>query len=514
MGRIVRARYYKQPQANVYPSMNAPAPSKLIQLVLIPVLFYVGVKLSLAFAVMPEVLVMLWMPNSLLVAALLHYGFRRYAYFAALIIAAEIAADYPTFSVIEAMSFGIINTLEATIAYVLLRYWRFDPRFAAPIDLAKFVLAGPVIAAFTSAFAAAAVYSYFRGTETGYFEFVRVWWFSDGLGLLILTPLVLSLWPPAPGGVRERVTLHWYDGVAVFGAFVVMAAFVLAYQGMFHGVPVRAVLLLPLVVYAAARFSLLITTTVLVAVAVIVLYVTKNGQQPFGPLPIRETAISVQEIIFTMSLMSLGLATLLAQLRANTRELEARVRDRTAELSAANAQLQTLAVTDPLTGLLNRRALFNLLYREMEREERHGHGLAVIMFDIDRFKEVNDNYGHAAGDKVLQHVVAATGKVIRNLDAMARYGGEEFVLVAPENDEASALQLAERMREALRSSEVQVNQHTLRITASFGVAMRRANDTNPEQVLRRADDALYAAKAAGRDQVVAETPPPLNVEDR
>lgn len=475
-----------------------------IQLILVPVLFYLGAKLSLAFAVMPEVLVMLWIPNSILLATLLHYHGRRYAGFAGLIIVAEIAADYPTFSLLEAVLFGAINLIEVTIAYLLLRRWRFDPRFATPNDIAKFVMAAPVISAFTSACAAAATYSHFRGTETSFFEFLRVWWFSDGLGLLILTPLVLSFWPPVPGLIHERVRLRWYDGIVMAGALVLIVAFASSQQRTFYGMTVRPFLLIPPVLYAAVRFSMRTATAVVVAVAALLLFVTQNGQQPFGDLPIRETVTSVQELIFIMSTMALGIAALLSQHRANTRQLEARIRDRTAELSAANRQLQELAVTDSLTGTLNRRALFDLMRREMDRERRHRHGLAVIVFDIDHFKEVNDRYGHAAGDVALRHVASVAGKVVRTTDAVARYGGEEFVLVVPETDRASALHLAERLREALRSTDIAVNHEALRVTASFGVAMLHPEDQEPEQLLRRADRALYAAKAAGRDRVVAE----------
>jgi diguanylate cyclase (GGDEF)-like protein len=207
-----------------------------------------------------------------------------------------------------------------------------------------------------------------------------------------------------------------------------------------------------------------------------------------------------------MNVTSLGLAGLLAQLRANTRELEVRVQDRTAELRAANELLQTLAVTDLLTGLLNRRALIDLMRREMQRDRRHRHELSVIMFDIDHFKDVNDRHGHAAGDMVLRYVAHATAQIVRSTDSLARYGGEEFVIVAPETDRGHAVQLAERIREALQSSDVAVDHHTLRVTASFGVAMLRADDKEPEQVLGRADIALYAAKANGRNRVVVDNP--------
>jgi diguanylate cyclase (GGDEF)-like protein len=140
---------------------------------------------------------------------------------------------------------------------------------------------------------------------------------------------------------------------------------------------------------------------------------------------------------------------------------------------------------------------------------RHRHELAVIIFDIDRFKDVNDHHGHAAGDLVLRHVASVTAEAVRDTDVLARYGGDEFVLVAPETDEANALRLAERIREALRSRDVSVNSHRLRVTASFGISMLRANDEEPERILARADSALYAAKTGGRDRVVVDSSLPV-----
>jgi diguanylate cyclase (GGDEF)-like protein len=117
---------------------------------------------------------------------------------------------------------------------------------------------------------------------------------------------------------------------------------------------------------------------------------------------------------------------------------------------------------------------------------------------------VNDRYGHAAGDLVLRAVADAARGVGRATDAVARYGGEEFVLVAPETDLDSATQLAERLRERLDATEVACDGHMVRITASFGVAVLHADDRAPDDLFRRGDRALYAAKDAGRNRVVVE----------
>jgi diguanylate cyclase (GGDEF)-like protein len=478
------------------------AHSALIQLGLVPVLFYIGVKLSLMFAVMPAVVVMLWVPNSILLAALLHYDMRRYAYLAGLVILAEIAADYPTFSPVEAALFGAINLVEVTIAYALLRHWRFNTRLTAPSDIGKFLIAGPIIAALAAACLAGLVYKYLRTSDTMYTQIVRTWWFSDATGLVILTPFILSVWPTQSYETVERVTLHWFDPAATLLGLAVLAVFLKADAGMFHGVHVRPSFLFPFAIYAAARLPPRATAIVVTIVAVAILWVTNRGRRPFGDLSVDDTVLQAQQVVFAISMTALGLSALLSQLRQNARELEKRVEERTQELRAANEQLARLSITDPLTGVFNRRALFELMHREMQRDQRHRRNLAVIIFDIDHFKQVNDQQGHAAGDLVLRHVAEVTAQTLRKTDIIARYGGEEFVIVAPETNATRALELAERIRDALRSSELPPGCGDIRVTASFGVGVMRSGDQHPEDVIGRADTALYAAKANGRDRVV------------
>jgi len=487
--------------------MGIALSSPIMQLLIAPVLFYAGAKLSLALALPPQPLVMLWMPNGVLLAVLLVYGLRRYGYFAAAIIVAEIAADWPTYSLIEAILFACINLAEATGAFLLLRRWRFDLAFTTPADLAKFLLAGPILAAFASACAAAAVHSHASDQPLSYLQYLLVWWFSDGVGLAIVTPLILGLWPGVPR-VVERRRLHVYDAAVAAAAIAAISLILLADKAMVGGWPIRPVLLLPFAVYAGARLSPRATAAVAAAVAGLLLFVTGNGRQPYGELPIEQTILQVQQFAVITTITSMGLSTLLAQLRANTRHLEQRVEERTAQLLVANEQLQRLAVTDPLTGVANRRALFEALGREIDRYRRHPRDLAVIMFDIDGFKAVNDRHGHAAGDRVLQHVASLAARAVRSTDTLARYGGEEFAIIAPETDGEQARQVAERIRTAISSgSEVAGEKGPMRVTASFGVAMLEADDAGPESVMGRADAALYAAKAAGRDRVVCELRP-------
>lgn len=475
----------------------------MIQLLLIPVLFYLGGKVSLLFALQPDVRVLLWIPNSLLLATLLRCGFKRYVPFVLLILVAEVAADFATFALWQAIAFGMINLLEATGAYLLLRRWRFNPEFAAPADLAKFVVAGPVIAAFASALAAGGVYVISHGMGSDYRDYMLTWWFSDGLGVLIFTPLALTLWPGETRQRPERASVDWRDAAVLLGGLALAAALAMSHQASLYGFSIRPLLLAPFALYVAARFSLRTTSIVVVCIAMLLLYLTSSNHQPFGDVGLQETALWTQEYILSVSLMALGLSTLLSQHRASTRELERRVQERTVELSEANTKLEKLALTDALTGLPNRRALLTALHAEIGRQQRARNGLAVILFDIDRFKQVNDRYGHPVGDTVLRHVASIASGVIRSMDTLGRYGGEEFMLIAPEVEESDAVHLAERLRAELRASNLHVDGETLRVTASFGVAMLRPGEESEDALLQRADAALYRAKESGRDQVAS-----------
>jgi two-component system cell cycle response regulator len=171
---------------------------------------------------------------------------------------------------------------------------------------------------------------------------------------------------------------------------------------------------------------------------------------------------------------------------------------------ADNARLEHLAQTDPLTQLLNRRALAERITGEMERALRYDSSMALLLIDLDHFKQVNDTYGHLVGDDVLRDVGQLLRETIRGCDIVARYGGEEFLVLLPETDDAGAESFAERIRlaveEHLFAREARVE--PLRLTASVGVAVfPAARIESVDDLFARADAALYRAKAAGRNRV-------------
>ena len=173
-----------------------------------------------------------------------------------------------------------------------------------------------------------------------------------------------------------------------------------------------------------------------------------------------------------------------------------------ASLAEQTQRLHRLAETDPLTGLLNRRSFLELFERERMRSLRYQRPLALILLDIDFFKRINDSHGHAAGDTALKRIAELLIAHCRPMDVVCRYGGEEFCVMTPETTEAGAANLAERIRLALADCCIQARGRTLRVTGSFGVADCVGDLNNVDQLIERADRALYVAKQTGRDRVV------------
>lgn len=175
--------------------------------------------------------------------------------------------------------------------------------------------------------------------------------------------------------------------------------------------------------------------------------------------------------------------------------------EQTAELRELYEQVKILAVTDELTGLFNRRGLFDLGEREINRFRRFGNALSAILLDLDHFKHVNDKYGHVIGDQVLKTAAQRCKDGIRDVDIIGRYGGEEFAILLPETGNGEACQLAERLRRCIAKQPVYTDKGNVPITISLGVALA-AGDEDLSILLNKADEAMYLAKQSGRNCVV------------
>ncbi|WP_319523508.1 diguanylate cyclase [Breoghania sp.] len=167
-----------------------------------------------------------------------------------------------------------------------------------------------------------------------------------------------------------------------------------------------------------------------------------------------------------------------------------------------NRELHRISITDSLTGIFNRKHVMDLFDMEFIRTQRYGIPFSVLIADLDHFKEVNDTYGHLAGDSVLRSIAKAMVESVRACDHVGRYGGEEFVVVLPNTEIDGAMEMAERIRQTIRRVTFNNDGEEFSMTISMGVAVCQEDDKSVETILKRADDALYRAKADGRDQVI------------
>ena len=179
-----------------------------------------------------------------------------------------------------------------------------------------------------------------------------------------------------------------------------------------------------------------------------------------------------------------------------------RILDLQTQLMSAQEALRDQAARDPLTGIWNRNALFDVFRRELSRAEREGNQLAIVMLDIDHFKNLNDTHGHMAGDAVLREFTRRITASLRPYDAVGRYGGEEFLVVLPGCTVDAGMRHAERLRGLITGDSFDTSEGRHTVTCSLGVASTSSsNPKDPDSLIRAADAALYRAKRNGRNRV-------------
>lgn len=194
------------------------------------------------------------------------------------------------------------------------------------------------------------------------------------------------------------------------------------------------------------------------------------------------------------------------QLREANRALEDRIFERTEALSQANRQLSAIAMTDPLTGIPNRRQALAALNREWVGALVDSRPLACMMIDADHLKRVNDTHGHEAGDAVLRALASRLQHAVRTDDVVCRLGGDEFLVILPSTDEDGARQLAEKILDEVAGLHVATGTSHWQGSVSIGIAVRDDSMNGPEDLIKASDDAVYAAKRAGRSCVATTAP--------
>jgi diguanylate cyclase (GGDEF)-like protein len=239
------------------------------------------------------------------------------------------------------------------------------------------------------------------------------------------------------------------------------------------------------------------------------------GGSLFGVLDVQANDANhfTEEDVRTMTTLAAQIAVAVqnARLFSEHKQVEDELRRAKESLEVVNMELrfafeheQHMARTDTLTRINNRRNLFELAEHEFEVAKRYQQPLSIIMFDLDHFKNINDTYGHSVGDKMLERVAQVTHAQLRDVDIIGRYGGEEFVIVLPVTNAQKAFLLAQRILESVSAIRVHTDHGTAAVTLSIGIAetIHAPQDESVESVIRRADEAMYAAKQAGRNRAV------------
>jgi len=224
------------------------------------------------------------------------------------------------------------------------------------------------------------------------------------------------------------------------------------------------------------------------------------------PGDIKPFSLIMQEANEELGRLNLSYAQLVLELRQAKQSAE----QLAMELKKANESLRELAFRDGLTGLYNHRYFQEALETELDRARRYGHALSLVLLDIDFFKQVNDRFGHPAGDEVLRQVADTLVRLVRRCDIVARYGGEEFAIILPETGLTGAKVLAQRVRRGIEQLEISHDDRLIPVTISCGVASSETED-DPDRatLIEQSDQALYRAKEGGRNRVEVHQVPAM-----
>ncbi|MGE4218752.1 MAG: diguanylate cyclase [Alphaproteobacteria bacterium] len=443
----------------------------------------------------------IWLPSSVALVAAIVWGPRIWP---ALFIGSFIvnyALFDPPWHVAALIS--ITNTLGPAVGAALTR--RFRPqqgqftRFSGVLGFILFaVLLHALIAAAGGTTAIALGQS--LEPEIVYSIWTR-WWLADSGGTLYFAPALL-LWlgaeqMPSP---RKKTAGRTDAAVWLGTAATAILLFATPLDGYVrHEFPF--LLAVPLS-WVALRMTLRSAYTLFALVAVIASAGTVAGLGPFQEPAVSNPLVVLGAMVLLFSMNVLTIAALACEryeaesaLEEANLTLENKVTERTEEL-------RRQAETDALTGVSNRRAFIERGQSEVTRAKRYSRGLAIIIVDLDHFKRINDNFGHATGDEALKAAARACAAQLRKQDMFGRIGGEEFAAILPETGLSEARLVAEKLRSLMRQLAVpDGGGSTLLLSASFGVAALDTSDQNLDQLMARADRALYRAKAEGRDRV-------------
>lgn len=462
--------------------------ARTIDLITVAGLFFLLAWSTIEFTREFSRIALVWPANGVLLAYMLTSGRRQGIRLVAACLPANVLANLMTGDAPPvAVLLSLCNTLEVTFVA-----WMLGARFTRDLASRRLsyaknfvlygVLAGPVLSA---ALASAVLYA-LQGADTA--SVFKTWFMADSLGIALITPLALVIRRPDLFGADEEILrLPFILHLCLAGLVTSLVFAQSEYPLLFVIMPVLALI--------AFRYGLYGLSVSLIVFASIAMAATVMGTGPTALMQVEtleNRALLVQIFILFTELSTVPVALAIEE----RRRLEAK-------LATANKRLESMALTDALTGLPNRRSFNERFDREWAAAQRDNTSLAVAFIDVDFFKLFNDTQGHRAGDDCLSALGGLMMETIfRPRDFIARYGGEEFVLVMPDTDLKGARLVCERLRGIVagaRRSHPR-SPHSI-LTVSIGYAAKRPDlKDSREHLLDEADRALYSAKWKGRNR--------------
>jgi diguanylate cyclase (GGDEF)-like protein len=435
---------------------------------LLAVAYFLAGKLGLSLAIVHPSSSAIWAPTGIALAAFLLFGVRVWP---GVLIGAFFVNVTTEGTALTSLGIAVGNTLEAVVAaHLVARFAHGRSAFDRASNSFKFAaLAGvlaPVIAATigttTLSLAGFAPWSNFKPIWI-------TWWLGDGTGALLVAPLIL-LW-------AADASFRWgRDRVLEMAALVIGLILVaeIVFCGLFlsgaKGYPLEY-LCIPFLLWAAMRFGQKEAIAVTAILAGIAAWGTIHGFGPFVTANKNSSLLLLQAFTGIVAIMTMALAAMSVERRR------------------IEAEVGSLAVTDPLTGLANYRKLVDVLDAEVRRSNRTGRAFSVLLVDMDHLKTINDRHGHVVGSRALCRIADILRVYSRGIDTAARYGGDEFALVMPETSEREAQQVASRICDRIKEDPEEP-----RISVSIGTAVYPKSGETIELLLDAADRAMYEMK--------------------
>ena len=409
-----------------------------VQVILLAAIYFAVAKTSLLLAIPPGYATAVWPPSGIALAALLILGNRVWP---GVWLGAALVNFTINSSPLAALFIGSGNTLEALAGAALVQRFVGVPYdFKSGEDVVKFVALAALSSTIAATIAVSSLAMLGSVPWPGFLANWWTWWQGDATGIIIMTPLILS-W-------ATRRNIAWTKQKKLegfyFGLLLLITTGLIFGPAAEHLAPFSlAFVTLPFIIWAAFRFSQREVTTAIAVVCAIAVCFTLRRRDLFGAAALNDLPLVLLAFVGTVVTTGLVLGAVLGE---RSRAVS--------ELGKALQDLKEQAITDPLTGLYNLRYLREFLPREMIRVKRRDGSLAVIMIDIDHFKQINDNHGHDAGDYVLKQVSILLKRHVRGGDIVCRYGGEELVLVLADSTPEGALRRAGDIREAIQRAEL------------------------------------------------------------